>query len=378
METGVRQPTGDLAVNHSPTAAREADKPGAAYQAWLQGVARTPWRFDFYQTLRHIEAANPALPRLGEATRPSDEPVRVTQPAELSFAPAPIHSLTLERHIPRLGQRIFGLTGPHGPLPLHLTELTRERLRNHGDQTLQSFLDMLGNRFALQFYRAWAQAQPVLSLDRPNDDRFGRRLGALFGIGSEALQQRDRAGDAAKLHFTGRLARHVRDADGLLNWCRSEFDVPVQIQQWRGHWMPLGRDECTRLRTRGKDVAQALGRGAVLGNAVWDVQHKFRIIVGPMDEARYHAFLPGGTDLARLQAMVRQWTGLEFSWDLQLILHARDVPQLRLGRGGELGRSSWLGPRRRGGDADDLVIDVEKTLTRERRRRPQAAVPLPH
>jgi type VI secretion system protein ImpH len=136
--------------------------------------------------------------------------------------------------------------------------------------------------------------------------------------------------------------------------------------------MPLGRDERTRLRKRD---SQGVGRGAVLGAHAWDVQHKFRIVIGPLVAPRYHAFLPGGKDLSRLQAMVRQWVGLEFEWDLKLILARQDVPRLSIGRSGELGRSGWLGHYRRDADADDLVIDVERTL-RRRAPPPTAFAPL--
>jgi type VI secretion system protein ImpH len=346
---------------------------------WLKRLEEAPYRFDFYQTLRRIESAHRHLPRLGEALRPADEPIRVGQPAELTFAPAAIHALVFPKVGPaRLMQRIFGLIGPNGPLPLHLTELARERSQQHADPTLQRFLDTLTHRFALLFYRAWAQAQPVLSLDRPDDTRFARRLGSLAGLGDEAVLARDAVGDHPKLNFIGRLARQTRDADGLLAWCRSEFDVDVDVRQWRGHWMALGRDERTRLRTRD---AQGLGRGAVLGAAVWDVQHSFRIVIGPLPLSRFVDFLPGGPDLARLQAIVRQWVGLEFEWDVQLILARADVPVMRLGGAAagagraQLGRTSWLGHYRRRDDADDLIIDVERTLRRRRTDRAAAVTP---
>lgn len=349
--------------------------PAPDFDAWLEAVADAPHRFDFYQVLRHIESSHPHLPRLGQAQRPGDEPVRVSQPAELTFAPAALHGLRRSEDGPfRLTQRIFGLLGPNGPLPLHVTELTHERSSHHADLGLQRFIDLLNHRFTLLFYRAWAEAQPTLGLDRPGDPRFARRLGALSGIGDEALLERDAAGDASKLFFTGRLSRQTRDADGLLCWLRSEFDVPVRIEQWCGHWMPLAREERSRLASVGqRGIGQQLGRGAVLGACVWDVQSKFRIVIGPVREARYHAFLPGGSHLDRLQAMVRQWVGLEFEWDLQLILARQDVPRTRLGQNGELGRSCWLGRFKGPGDADALVIDVERTLNQSRRKRTQVS-----
>lgn len=161
------------------------------YQRWLKRVSDEPYRFDFYHALRCIESAHPQLPRLGEALRPSDEPVRLSQPAEMNFAPAPVHGISFrEQGPPRLTQRIFGLLGPNGPLPLHMTELARERQQHHGDPGLQGFIDLLNHRFTLLFYRAWAQAQPSLSLDRPNDAQFARRLGALSGIANETQQAR--------------------------------------------------------------------------------------------------------------------------------------------------------------------------------------------
>ena len=336
-----------------------AERRQQAYEAWLSRVTATAYEVDFYQLMRRVASGHPLLPPLGEALRPRDEPVRVAQPAELDFAPASLHSL--ERRsggATRVLQRLFGLLGPNGALPLHLTEYARERAMHHGDATLQRFLDMLTHRFALLFYRAWAEAQPTVSLDRPGNKAYFNRLGALVGIGLPTLQDRDALPDASRLHFAGRLARQTRDADGLLAWCRSEFDVPVAIEQWCGHWMTLAKDERSRLGRRGGAL---LGRTTVLGGSVWDVQHKFRIAIGPLRLEQYRRFLPGGADLTRLQALVRSWVGIEFEWDVKLILLRDEVPRVRLGsRHTALGQASWLGRRRRAGNADDLCIDVER------------------
>ncbi len=329
------------------------------HEAWLEQVAAQPFRFDFYQAMRRFASAHPHLPPLGEALRPQDEPLRIGQPAELDFAPASLHSLLRPAGSPpRLMQRIFGLLGPNGALPLHLTEYTRDRALHHADPTLQRFLDMLTHRFALLFYRAWADAQPAVSLDRASNRTYFNRIGSLVGIGLPSLQERDALSDASKVYFAGRLSRQVRDADGLLSWLRIEFDVTVAIEQWCGHWMPLQRSERSRL---GRRDGAVLGRSTVLGSSVWDVQHKFRITMGPLTLDQYRRFLPGGKALARLQALVRHWVGIEFAWDLKLILARGEVPRTVLGTlGCALGHASWLGHYRRARDADDLRIDVER------------------
>src|SRR5215217_1944052 len=105
----------------STSPALESRRGAARYDAWLQRLAKAPYRYDLYQTLRHIESAHPHLPRLGEAVRPADEPIRLGQSSELSFAPAPVHALQLSADAsPRLMQRVFGLLGSNGPLPIHL------------------------------------------------------------------------------------------------------------------------------------------------------------------------------------------------------------------------------------------------------------------
>jgi type VI secretion system protein ImpH len=133
----------------------------------------------------------------------------------------------------------------------------------------------------------------------------------------------------------------------------------VHVEQFSGHWMPLCQEERSRLTRYGQ---QGLGRGAVLGKQVWDVQHKFRIVIGPVGLDRYCDFLPGAQGLRSLKSLVRQYLGFEFAWDLQVILRKEDVPAWSLGKSpvaGALGRSSWMNQRRRPSDAADLIMNVE-------------------
>jgi len=330
----------------------------AGFEAWLAGVTAEPWRYDFYQAMRHIEAAHPHLPRLGEAQRPGDEPLRVSQPPELNFAPASLHGIQQSSTgVLRLQQRIFGLIGPNGPLPIHLTEYVRERAMHAGDTTLLRFLDLLTHRFALLFYRAWAQAQPTVSLDRPKDDRFSIYVGALCGLGDAGLRERDAVQDCAKLFYAGLLSRHVRNSDGLVALLSGYFRLPVSLEPFVGHWMTLADDDRTRLAGQPQ---QGLGQGAVLGRRVWDRQHKFRLCLGPLELRQLEEFLPGGRALAKLVAWVRQYLCFELEWDVRLVLKREQVPPARLGKFQRLGWSTWVGTRARTDDARDLVLDAER------------------
>jgi type VI secretion system protein ImpH len=98
--------------------------------------------------------------------------------------------------------------------------------------------------------------------------------------------------------------------------------------------------------------------------------------MGPLTWDRFAALLPEGKALAQLRALVRQFVGFEFVWDLQLILKGEDVPVWNLSpsrdrRTGRLGQTSWLrysGNGRRAADADDLTMNVESIRLGSERR----------
>jgi type VI secretion system protein ImpH len=330
--------------------------------AFLAALAEAPHRYDFYQTLRRLECLYDGKPRWGEALRPGDEAVRLGQDPDLSFAPAPLASFEADAgRAPRLQVRLFGLFGPNGALPLHVTEYARERLRVAGDPTLSRFLDIFHHRFLALFYRAWAQAQPHVNRDRPKADHFTVYVGAFTGMASKASRERDALPDLAKFFHIGALIRQVRNTEGLTHILQHFFRVPLQIEEFVGHWLRLSAGERTSLSPEGA----ALGSGAVVGGRVWDRQHKFRIRLGPLTLAQYESFLPGGPPLRKLVAWVRMYLCFELDWDVRLLLKPGEVPVLTLGGGQRLGWTSWLGRRRADTCADDLCLDPEASVDRE-------------
>jgi len=325
-------------------------------------LSAAPYRYDFYQTLRRLECFHDSKPRWGQALRPIDEPVRLGQEPDLSFAPAPLASF--ERHDgrpPRLQVRLFGLFGPNGPLPIHLTEYARERLQHAGDSTFSRFLDLFHHRFLALLYRAWAQAQPHVNRDRPKDDRFTVYVGTFVGMAPSTLRERDALPDLAKFFHVGALIRQVRNPEGLMRILQHFFRVPVRIEEFVGHWMFLSARDRSRL---GAESA-SLGAGAVLGDSVWDRQHKFRIHLGPLTLAQYESFLPGGSKLGQIVDWVRMYFCFEHDWDVRLLLKPEEVPLLALGKGQRLGFTTWLGERESDECAADLSLDAEAAAHRE-------------
>jgi len=313
----------------------------------IDGVlAREARRFDFFQALRLIEQAHAGRPRLGRSLSARDDAVRLSQDPELIF-----HPTTLGDFVPgeagrpgRLTVNFLGLLGPNGPLPTHLTAYARERERNANDPTFARFLDVFHHRMLSLFYRAWADAQPVVSADRPRDDRFADYVGSLFGHGAPALADRDAVPESARRHFAGVLAAPTRHADGLRLILARFFGVNVSVEPWRGHWIALPEGERSRLG------GARLGVSTVVGTRVWDCQHKFRIVIGPLGYADFARFLPGGRSLAKLTDWVRGYVRDPLDWDVALHLKRDEVPALRLqskaihgiANSSRLGWNTWL------------------------------------
>jgi type VI secretion system protein ImpH len=322
----------------------------------LNALHDEPYRFDFLQALRQLECAYCDHPRFGQTTRPTQEPLRLTQQPSLSFAPSTLASFQLENdtHPAQMAVYFLGLFGPNGPLPLHLSEYARDRQRNSGDATFVHFADLFHHRILTLFYRAWANARPTVNFDRPESDRFSIYLGALFGQGMPTYCERDALPDLAKRHYAGRLAAQTRHPEGLTAMLSHFFQLPIRIEEFVGHWLDLPRESQWQLGI--SPDTGSLGCSTIVGSRIWDRQYKFRIHIGPLTLTDYRRLLPGGDSLPRIIAIVRNYLGDELDWDIQLILQREKTPPLQLGIQGQLGWTTWLMNRPPASDPADLKL----------------------
>lgn len=324
-----------------------------------QGVTETPWRYDLFQLLRRLDAQGGERYPLGRAPLPRHEPLRIGQVPSLAFAPS-----TLSKAVPRENSPLheititsFGLFGPNGPLPTHLTEYARERVYHHQDHSLTAFADLFHHRLTLLFYRAWADAQPTVSLDREDNHHFERYLASLIGMGQPGQLEKGSLSDHARYAVAGHLTRHGRDAEGLQKILSHYFNVAVTLVENVPHWQPIDARERARLGA-GRRMPK-LGESAFLGVAVRDIQHKFRIVLGPLSLTNYSRFLPGEPWAVELRDWVRQYLGIEMVWDVCLTLAAEEVTGVSLGGPARLGYSSWLGNQARPQPRNDLIFSPE-------------------
>ncbi|MDY7544843.1 type VI secretion system baseplate subunit TssG [Glaciimonas sp. CA11.2] len=324
-------------------------------KAWFNEA--TPWKSGFLSLLRAVAARDPMAPLPGTAHLPDEELYRLGQQPTMIFAPREIASIQV-RH-GRLGIRLYGLGiwGAQGPLPLHLTELAYTRIVGHHDDTLMRFADLFHHRALSQFYRAWASSQATASLDRRGEETFSLYVGSLGGIDPKEAED-SCLPVHARLASVAHLVREARNPDGISATLSYYFGVPVLIQEFIPHWIDIPTSDYSRLGHPG--TPSVLGEGALLGTTIADSQHKFRLVLGPLELDQYLRFTPQGNDLQALIEWVRAFIGYEYAWDVKLLIKKNQAPSACADTVHKLGYSTWLGKSQDHQPITGMVFEPEQ------------------
>ena len=341
----------------------------------IDDLCDQPWKYDFFQALRRVECAYGDKPRIGTSRRLKDDAMRFGQFLSLGFASSaleksPDWSQPRDDSVRKLLVRFTGLTGPHGPLPLRMTEFIRNRARGvpdpdllatqrlpaadeavpgeasvdpqrtSRDSTLAEFLDLFHHRMISLFYRAWAVAQKTVDMDREDDRSFAEWLASTFGMGLPELNGLDSIPSWQKVAFAGHLSGPTRHPSGLEGVLGDAFRLPVEVISLVGHWITIPVDQRCRLgETRATGV---LGSTCVAGARIWDRPMKFGVRIGPMSLEQFTTFLPKGSSHQKIHDWIAFYTRQQFYWEAAIVLKKEDVPQIRLGHAGRLGYTTWI------------------------------------
>jgi len=306
--------------------------------AYLSELVTDPQRLfahGFVPLLRYIDANSDSPYRLGYSISPKYDSCRFGQTPLLKFYPSAFTQVKLAAHIPafKLKNSYFGLFGMYGPLPTHLTEYAIERNEQYKDFVLSEFADVFHHRFISLFYRAWADAEPVVSLDKIDDDRFGGFLRCLSGSTDVSAP----VTDVLQQALTG-LFSHKNKSKGALAQILSEFlQLPVFVEEFSGQWYPIENNELTRL---GRSTA-VLAKTAVAGRSSFQRAYCFTINIGPLDFEEYQRFFLQPSLFKQIRKHSVAFAGIEFDIRIALVLKPFQSKPTKLNHS-RLGQTTWL------------------------------------
>lgn len=322
-----------------------AAKDGAApdHLSFAARAAGAVKRYGLFPLLRSLEARarDCGLPRIGASRLPEQNVVDLVQVPTLTFPGATLESISLRRSRPEVEGYWLGLTGPMGPLPIHLSELAHYERRYANARPFGRFLDLLAGRMLQFFYRAWAESQPAAQADRPSDDRFAGYVATLSGA-QEGVRPGALFSPAARLHYAAVFASR-RSAAAIEDGLSHLLGLAVRLRQFR----PSLRDIESADRTRLGAAFNGLGLGAVAGGRVYGVSDSFRVVLRASSFREYEDFLPTGRRFMIAAEALDAFAPSHLQWDIELELDEREARPARLDGRARLGWTSWAAPKGR-------------------------------
>lgn len=373
----------------------------------IQQLLDEPYRFEFFQAVRLLERwysqsnpeSNPAM-RTGDVV---SSRLRFRNSLSLSFPPSEIASLIgLDKegvrishdtphnlhddappssHIELLEKieitpAFFGLLGSQGALPLIYTETIAGREYVERDFAAREFLDIFTNRATALFYSAWKKYRLPFRSELDRTAHYMPSLLALAGLGNAAFRDRltgekaafpspanvntviDRAAevyDESLAFYASAIGHRPISAVYLQQVLSDYFKVDVAIEQFVGKWFTLPAEQ----RTVFGGLNVQLGATAMAGARIWQRDLRMCIRIGPLRKSEFTAFLPGGKKAKALETLLTLLLGVTLEYEVRLILRKEDVVTTALGRGTQLGLSTFMNTRPERHDRDDARYELQ-------------------
>lgn len=319
-----------------------------------------PYRFDFFQAVRLLERVFKHRAPVGRNFNPTREVARFRTLVSLSFPPSEIYQMKRGENNapPALVVAFMGLTGPSGLLPHHYTEMLIERLR-YKDTALYEFFDLFNHRAISLFFRAWEKYRFPVAYERGEEDAFTEYLFDIIGLGTLGLRKRFSFPDEGLLLYGGLIAQRPHSAVAIAGILSDYFGVEAKIEPFTGQWIKLDEESKSYM---GK-ANSLLGLNTIAGEKIWDTQSKFRVKLGPLKLKDFVDFLPVNSAYKPTAEIVRFLAGLEFDFDMQLVLEKDEVPSCIMTtharRRPMLGWTTWLKTEAFAEDDSQVVLEVK-------------------
>jgi type VI secretion system protein ImpH len=319
-----------------------ADQNRGAVSSLIQDIFEKPTSYSFFQAVRLLrlienKTSGPALEDFFQ------NELRVRPHLSLSFPANDMTEIALSddegaRRL-HITATFLGLYGTGSPLPTFYTEELLDE--SSDDRTVcRDFLDIFNSPFYAYFFKAWTKYRlQIKSLDE-RDASYLDKLFCLLGLGHEELKSHF-AHPVRGLRYIGLFSQFPRSAMGLRTLLADMLENPsVDVIQCRHRQVKIPQDQRCLLGERGV----TLGDDAWLGEEFPDRTGKILITVRDMDEATFHAHLPGTESFGAALRMINYYLVAPLEYDLSFTLAPEEVKTTQPGneKWSQLGLDTWV------------------------------------
>jgi type VI secretion system protein ImpH len=268
--------------------------------------------------------------------------IRISPLLSLAFPPADIDKIEEIRDVTTshysITANFFGLYGVSSPLPTFYTEDLMDEVNDDARAT-KDFIDIIHQRLYYLLYRGWMKYRQFQQVSEEQNTDHITRLFCLLGLGEPGFRQGIENVEQL-LRYIGLFSQSPRSALGLKTLLQDQLHLPVDILPCVPRKAKIPVDQQIQLGSRNA----GLGLDSFLGEEMDDRMGKFRILVGPLDEQEYRAFIPGSTMYKKLVFLADLFVLDPLEYDIDVTMAHSQAQTICLGgsRWASLGRDTWL------------------------------------
>ncbi len=286
--------------------------------------------FNFFKAVHLLESFCRGNPP-GKSLSPAQDPMRFRVQPDSAFPASDIFEIRLADNgrQPELVVNFMGLIGPKGMLPDWYNEHAQKQIHKK-DYAFTDFLDLFHNRLVLLFYLAWKKYRLPENYRPDFKDPISKCMRHIIGIGGcepDAEKEFLQFAQKRLIYFSGLVSRSIPTVARMETIVSHATGVAVRVEQFIERMLPIHEEDSSCLgRQNG-----IIGRNALCGSRVRDIHSFFRVVIGPMSWENYLAFQPGSRNLAMVKKLITCLAGIEYEFELHLVLRGPDIPALGLG-----------------------------------------------
>lgn len=289
----------------------------------------------FFALMERLEAQFPGVADLGGTADPNLEHVRFRANPSLGYPARDVQTLDWNAAAERLDVYVnfLGLFGPSSPLPPFYTEAVIQDLDTGGG--FAAFLDFFNHRLVSLLVRIHKHQRHFLRYRAGAADPISRAVGALMGL----LPMGGEEDRVALMPYAGLLSCYSLSASIIGTVISHCTGLPARIEEFVPRTVLIPENRQSRL---GEDAPE-LGVDFIVGAQVRDTLGKFRVVLGPLDQATFLQALPDQPLFAKVVELVELAMRDPLAFDIHLELEPGAAPAFSLGEG-RLGWNTWLAP----------------------------------